>query len=86
MNFNQFARKHGGLKANVFPEMPLGRVLCSVAVKMNESTSNVKIKTRYGHWSARVVITSSCQCNADVKNKLGNMVTKKLSTSKIQIV
>ena len=61
MNFNQFARKHGGLKANVFRRDAPWQGTCSVAVKMNESTSNVKIKTRYGHWSARVVITSSCQ-------------------------
>ena len=85
MNFNQFAKKHGGLKANVFRrDAPWQGTLFG---NSKEEREYIERQSDDNVW------TLVCEGrdyfllpgNADVKNKLGNIVTKKSVSQKIQI-
>ena len=86
MTFVKFAKAHGGLKANVFRrDAPWRGSLFGNSAEerkyIREQDAN-KVWTLICEGSDYFLLPG----NADVKNKLGNMVTKKLATKKIQIV
>ena len=86
MNFNKFAKKHGGLKANVFRrDAPWQGTLFGSSKDEREYIERQdkdKVWTLVCEGSDYFLLPG----NADVKNKLGNIVSKKLATKKIQIV
>ncbi len=85
MKFQKFVKKHGGLKANVFRrDAPWSGSLFG---------SNQEEREYIGKQSADKVWTLICENrdyflipgDIDTPSKLGNIVTKKISTEKIQI-
>jgi hypothetical protein len=85
MNFNQFAKKHGGLKANVFRrDAPWEGSLYGNSREEREyvnSQSPDKVWTLVSEGRDYFLVPG----DKVVSNKLGNIVTKKSGSEKIQI-
>lgn len=85
MNFNQFARKHGGLKANVFRrDAPwLGSLFGSSKEEREyiESQAADKVWTLVCEGRDYFLVPGDIQS----ANRLGNIVTKKIASQKIKI-
>ncbi len=85
MNFNQFAKKHGGLKANVFRrDAPWEGSLFGNSQEEREYVNNQspdKVWTLVSEGRDYFLIPG----DKVVSNKLGNIVTKKSGSEKIQI-
>lgn len=85
MNFNQFAKKHGGLKANVFRrDAPwLGSLFGDSKDEREyiERQSDDKVWTLVCEGRDYFLVPGDKQ----VSNRLGNIVTKKSGSEKIQI-
>jgi hypothetical protein len=85
MNFQKFAKKHGGLKANVFRrDAPWDGSLFGSSQEEREyirRQSADKVWTLVSENRDYFLIPG----DIDTPSKLGNIVTKKISTEKIQI-
>jgi hypothetical protein len=85
MNFNQFAKKHGGLKANVFRrDAPWEGSLYGSSKEEREyieSQSPDKVWTLVSENRDYFLIPG----DIDTPSKLGNIVTKKITSKKIKI-
>ena len=85
MNFNQFAKKHGGLKANVFRrDAPWDGSLYG---SRHEKKQYIKSQCPDKVWTLVSEGRDYFLIPGDkvVSNKLGNIVTKKSGSEKIQI-
>ena len=85
MNFNQFAKKHGGLKANVFRRDAPWRG--SLFGSSKDEREYIERQAEDKVWTLVCEGRDYFLVPGDqtASNKLGNIVTKKSATEKIQI-